>query len=291
MNPVLLTALSQAAPKPKSPRQIVQGAATHVAGMFLTIIATVTYRVRRGGRGMRKKLNFPRAQRFVFWLIVVILTANLVHRIFVSSRAQAASQTPYTVVRTESGFDKAGTLRYTNYYVEALRSDGSTMWRASTSQVQQRKIFFANGDEVLTQDLLERKSTYPKRFAGAPLQRDPKSHCTSADDTKGLWVPSGEESIGGHRAARMVLTSGGRTFTAWYALDVGCALLQQRLEHETGVTVQNLTSLVVGEPDRALFQVPVSYQETPPSGLFVKIPDAVKQRLDQNYYGVRARTP
>ncbi len=84
---------------------------------------------------------------------------------------------------------------------------------------------------------------------------------------------------------------------AWHALDAGCALVQVRAEHDTGVTVQNLTSLVQGEPDQALFQVSGTFQEVPPSGLFVPIcsggdsckslPDEVKQRLDQNYYAAR----
>ena len=139
--------------------------------------------------------------------------------------------------RTEKAFDRTGTLRYTNHYVEARRGDGSIMSSASTAVVQQRKIDYANGDEVRMNELAEKKSTYPKKYAVVPGQRDPQASCSRADDAVAGWVPSGEERIGGYRTIRMVHAGGQRTMTAWYALDAGCALLQFRFEHETGVTV------------------------------------------------------
>jgi hypothetical protein len=58
--------------------------------------------------------------------------------------------------------------------------------------------------------------------------------------------------------------------------------------------------LSAGEPDAALFAVPATFQEVPPSGLYVpvclngkssSVPDAVTERLDQNYYNIRSLAP
>ena len=87
--------------------------------------------------------------------------------------------------------------------------------------------------------------------------------------------------------------------TMWLALDADCAVVQQRFEHETGVSVQSLKSLIIAEPDSALFQVPLNFEEVPPSGLYVpvcgpsgrcsSVPDAVKQKLDRFYYALRGQ--
>ncbi len=98
-----------------------------------------------------------------------------------------------------------------NHYIEALRSDGSAMWQATTSLVHQRTIYLVNGDESMTNDLLQKKSTFPQ------------------------------------------------TTTTWYVPAADCALVQLRYEHEDGVTVQNLSSLVLAEPDPALFKVSESF--------------------------------
>ena len=248
-------------------------------------------------------INWKRFGQFLLGSIIAILGANLGRLIYKASSVQAASATfPYTVLRTESGFDQTGTLKYTNHYVEAVQSNGSWMWRGSTNEVQQRKLFFANGDEVRTNELLARKSTYPKQHAGAILRRNPQTSCFSEEDLKAGWTPSGQDSIGGHRAFRLVNTASKRTMTVWYALDAGCALLQQRFEHETGVTEQSLAALIPGEPDAAHFQIPASFQEVAPSGLFAcsgtdsdckstPLPDYVGQRLDKRYSDKRAKAP
>jgi len=252
---------------------------------------------------MINRLNSKWVWRCIFWLITAVLAVNLgrlAYQGWVPRKVQAASGRPYTVLRTESGFDKRGTLRYTNNYVEALRADGSNMWSATTSLVQQRTINFANGDQVLTNELIRKMSTYPKNFAAVPVRRDPEASCLSESAIKTGWIADGTETIGGYRAARQVLKASNRTLIAWHALDVGCALLQQRLEHQDGITVQNLASLILGEPSPALFNVSPDFQEVPPSGLYEplckggsckSLPEPVKQRLDDNYYQVRSKAP
>jgi hypothetical protein len=236
--------------------------------------------------------------------MVAILTLNvgrLVYKGFRPARVRAASTVAYTVLRTEKVFDDVGTLRYTHHYVDAVRSDGSKMWRGTTKDVQQRGIDFANGDHVKTSELIGKKSTYPKLYAGPPVPRDPAAGCVTVQEQNPRWTIGGEESIGGgYRAVRMVMNLGdARTLTMWYGLDVGCALLHQRFQHETGVTEQNLDAVILGEPDAALFQVSASLKEVPPSELFdcldrkggtcTALPDETKQRLDKTYHDVHLK--
>ena len=97
----------------------------------------------------------------IFGLIATVLCANLARLIYVSSaRAQPGTFVAYMVLRKEIGFDKAGIPKYTIHYAEAVRSDGSRMQRITEARSEQRKLFFANGDEVRTNDFLFRKSSY-----------------------------------------------------------------------------------------------------------------------------------
>jgi hypothetical protein len=241
----------------------------------------------------------------VFWTAAAVLAVNLGRLVYNGWRpltARAASGRPYTVVRTENGYDKGGSLKYTIQYVEALRTDGSTMWRATTPIVQQRRIHIAYGDKILTNEPLARKSTYPKFFAqGAPLPREPTDSCLIASEKKIGWIVDGSDSIGGNRTVRLVYAGPKYTIKAWHALDAACALLQQSFEDDSGRTVQTLASLVLGEPNAGLFQVPATFQEVPPSRLHDPIctaggsctspPEEIKQRMDNKYLAVRANTP
>lgn len=239
-----------------------------------------------------KHLTWKRGGLILCWVAIAALSLNIYRSGFVRgpATAKAASLGAYTVLRTETGFDKNGNLRYTNHYVEAVRSDGSTMWRGSTSKAQQRKISFTNGDYIRTNELTGRKSTYPKRFAGgAPPQKNPLTSCLNADDANAGWTFAGEETVEGHRAARLVNVSGKRTMTMWDALDVACATLRLRFEDKDGVTEQVVSALVPGEPDAALFRVPDSFQEVAPSALHGSLPDSVSKRIDKNYNDLRAQ--
>ncbi len=251
---------------------------------------------------LKHTMSIKRSGQFLLWSAVALLSLNVGRLIYNSSvHVQAASYVPYTVIRTEKGFDQSGSLKYTNHYIEALRSDGSTMWKGSTKDVQQRKIFFANGDEIQTNELPARKSTYPKAHVGIPFQRNSASSCFNVDELKAGWAPGGEDMVGGHRAFRLVNKSSNRTMTVWYGLDAGCALLQQRFEHETGVTEQSLAALILGEPDTSHFQVSDTFAEVPPSVLLScsgagsvcksEMPESIKQKLDKRYADARAKNP
>ena len=173
------------------------------------------------------------------------------------------------------------------------------MWRGTTKDVQQREIDFANGDHITTNELGGRKSTYPGKYAGPSALRDPKASCANVHDTEAGLVVSGEDNIAGYRAVRMVMNVGsGGTLTMWYGLDLGCAVVQSRFQHESGQTEQKLAAVILGEPDAALFQLSASLKEVPPSELFAcpqqgractPLPDEMKQRLDKTYDDARAK--
>jgi hypothetical protein len=174
------------------------------------------------------------------------------------------------------------------------------VWRLSSLVERQRRIAFPNGDGVVINELTGKKSTYPKNFPGLRVQRDPNTSCSSGVDAKVGIAFEGTDYVGGYRALRFGQVSGHGVWKGWYAPDIGCALVQMRLEHDTGVTLQELASLTLGDPDSSLFQVPASLVETPPSGLYTPkcfngkcdtIADSIKARLDKKYYEVRSQTP
>lgn len=238
----------------------------------------------------------------VLWGIVAILAVSLVWRVYKGAlplTVRAASPV-YTVIRTEKAYDKAGNLRYTNEYVDAVRSDGAVMSRFSSAIDRQRRIGFPNGGGIMINELIGKKSTYPKNFPGLRVWRNPNTSCSSEADARVGMVLEGVDYVGGHRALRFGEINRHGAWKSWYVPDVGCALVQMRLEYDTGVTVQELSALILGEPDPSLFQIPASLEETPPSALHVPkcfngkcttIPDSLKARLDKNYYAARSQTP
>ncbi len=249
---------------------------------------------------MQTSTNRRLASRALWTAAALILSFNLA-RVVVVSRAQALTYKAFTILRTESGYDTNGVLKYTNHYEEAVRGDGSRMWKGVTGQVQQRRIFFANGDEVRIDDVASHKRTYPHLHAGPTATRNPASSCSDTNDSRTGWTQAGQETIGQYAAIEFVRRSGPRTTTAWYTPDYGCAMVQLILQHETGVTRQDLAALIPGEPDPSLFRIAESVEEVPPSITFDPcssgagnacshaLPDVVKQRLDSAYYAARAK--
>lgn len=229
------------------------------------------------------------------------LVASLGWRVYTVPLKARAAAPVYTVVRTETAFDKAGNGLYTTEYLDAVGTDGSRVSRIWSPVGRQRHITFANGEGVAINELIGKKSTYPKKFPFLQVKRDPDRSCSSDVDAKVGAAIEGTDYIGGHRAVRFGHVNAEGDWKAWYAPDAGCALIQQRFEYDGGVTVQQLVSLGFGEPDPALFQVPASIQETPPSGLYVPqclngkcdkpLPDSVKTMLDKKYYEVRTQAP
>ncbi|HKD08751.1 MAG TPA: hypothetical protein VKB79_22805 [Bryobacteraceae bacterium] len=232
-------------------------------------------------------------RKVLFWsfaALLIIGVAGIVYKVFRPTSVCAASSTAYTIVRAERVFDPNGALRVTNYYLEARRSDGSRVWGHTTPEVQDRRIYFANGDSVRINDLAARKSTYLQKQVGGMLVRDPAVDCMTPQDVSQGILPAHERAYG-HPAVRFAQTWGRERLTMWYSLDFGCSILQQRFEHENGVSEQGLTSLTQGEPEASLFEVSSASQEVPPSRLFdcptqtgSCIGDAMAAQMDKDYY-------
>jgi len=246
--------------------------------------------------------SVSRLSNMVLWGTAAALAVTLLwraHQGMAPLTVRAASPV-YTVIRTEKAFDKAGNLRYTNEYVDAVRGDGAVMSRFSSLIDRQRRIGFPDGEGIVINEQIGKKSTYPKKFPGFRVRRNPDTSCSSEADARAGIAFEGVDYIGGYRAPRFGQVHGHGAWKSWYAPDAGCALVQMRLEYDSGVTVQELSALTLGEPDPSLFQVPASLEETPPSGLHVPhcfngkcttIPDSLKARLDNNYYAAQSQTP
>ncbi|MGC2656730.1 MAG: hypothetical protein WA324_02055 [Bryobacteraceae bacterium] len=227
---------------------------------------------------------------------LLVSVAGLVCAWLRPTPARAASNLAYTVMRTEAGFDNAGMQRYTNYYVEAQRADGSKVFRATTKDVQNRELYFANGDHVRVNELMGAKSTYPGEGVPELAAKSPETSCVSKNELAQGWIVKEGETIGGYRTARSTRVTHDGTFMIWYGLDLGCAVLQLRYQHGNGVTEQTLTKVIPGEPDYALFQLSAALNEVPPSALLkcsvancTPLPDDYKTRIDQRYYDARAK--
>lgn len=243
--------------------------------------------------------------RYRLWsaAIILALTAGwLIYMRFSMPKAYGYAPFSYTAVYTEKVFDDTGTLRATDLYSVAVRSDGSRMMKYSgprgAETVAVRTIHFANGDEIRINEISERKSTFPRLHDGGPTLRDPESLCVQNQNEAVV----GEGTIGGYRTVQIKAGS----LTNWYALDQGCAMVQSRFEHDSGVTERIFISLIPGEPDGALFRAPASFLEVPPSQLssYQDAEDSkggaapstrsqaqaiYLQRLDQLYYGCQAK--
>lgn len=229
-------------------------------------------------------------------LALVFLAGGLLYVWLRPTPAHAATSLAYTVMRTEAVYDNTGTQRYTNYYVEAQRADGSKVFRSTTNDVQNRELYFANGDHIRVNELMGAKTTYPGVSGEARVMRSPDESCVSRTELQAGWLVNSGEPIGGYRTARATLTTRDGPLTIWYGLDLGCAVLQLRLQHSNGATEQKLTAVIPGEPDPALFQLSAALNEVPPSELLScsrancgPLPAGYNERVDQHYYEIRAR--
>jgi hypothetical protein len=169
------------------------------------------------------------------------------------------------------------------------------MFRSTTKDVQKRELYFANGDHIRINELMGAKSTFLNESEGRLPARAPEASCLSQQEAASGWVVSGQDLIGGYKSARITRVAKDRTWTIWYGLDLNCAVLQERLQHETGVTEQRLTAVTLGEPDTALFQLSTALKESPPSQLLgcpsgpcATPPAPYLERIDRHYYEVRA---
>jgi hypothetical protein len=178
---------------------------------------------------------------------------------------------PYTVTLREILHSPDGTAKITNEITQAVRSDGSRVWRF-VSKGSSRTLNLSSGVQVDTNDLTKTKTSMMRADINpASLQRDPGSKCLNTFTGKPMGSTLetflGAETVAGYRTAKIAPAKDSEAaITSWYALDYGCALVKQRWEFSTKeVSEKELVALVAGEPDATLFEVAADYREVPPS--------------------------
>lgn len=194
---------------------------------------------------------------------------------------------PYTLVLRETSHQPDGSSVVTQESTWAVRGDGSLARRFTQLGARlgaQRDLQFANGEEVVINELTSIKSSTSVAGVNPALwQRDYRSNCVNSlagtpfSSTSEKLV--GEEMVDGYRTAKVV----SRNKTAWYALEHGCALVRDRAEWgNNGVSEHRLVSLTPGEPDASLFHVPAEAKEAPPSVRLLSSEKDAGSRCDAN---------
>jgi hypothetical protein len=209
-------------------------------------------------------------------LLVTLIAGLGVPLLSQSTVKSQSTRLPYTATFVET-VTANGTSGTAAHYTFAMRSDGSTVQRVGTASRGGRTLFFATGVRVVTDDAQRRKSSEPGELS--PQWRRPQNHCALGD----IFV--GEEVVNGLRAAKVTGRSD-RTRTEWFALDMDCASLGSQLDYPDGQRSRTeLVSFTRGEPDPALFDVPVDYVEGPPSSLLP--PGLVQSEQTKGIFEVR----
>lgn len=202
---------------------------------------------------------------------------------------------PYTVVLDEDIVDPFGRHHQGGRYTTAVRGDGSYV-RAMEAlgvtgvnqQLSRRTVFLASGLRVATDDIRERKTTtleVPPRV----FLRDPGLECRLAYSSPLPGTGEAVESTGEFIAGFRVVRIRGRGWDrAWYAPELGCALLKGVIVINGSTTTQVASLAAAGEPDPALFEVE-RLTEVPPS-VRLNIQDpATAAAQDEQYFAKRKR--
>ena len=208
--------------------------------------------------------------RWALVLVVIGVTAQAGRLLHLQIKARAIrvhGPIPHTVTLRETIHAPDGTTTSSGEITQAVRSDGSTLWRWTGNKGSQRTLHFSSGLEVETKDFDNTKTSMMNPNQNpAFLLRDPNSKCLNSFAGKRVGSPPetflGQETFAGYRTAKIA----DGIVTEWYALDYGCALVKDRWEFSsTEVTEKELVAIVPGEPDATLFDVPAHYREVPPS--------------------------
>lgn len=200
------------------------------------------------------------------WLVALALVLNIVrlqlHHRDEEARRMRIVHIPYTVRLHETVTTRTGATRDGSDFITASRSDGAFARRIETvnsgEQSVRRFIRFADGTSLFVDDFLERKIV-SKHEVWKSI-RDPTTLCMksySGDPIVTSVVYDGSEVVSGHQTARLKM--GG--VTQWVALDLNCAVLQQRAWlAEGGFSEQRAVYIDMAEPSSALFDVPDHYK-------------------------------
>ena len=218
----------------------------------------------------------PKVLSILLFLLIALVglaaqAGRVIHLRTNPQEVRVGEPIPYTVTLREILHSPEGTARITNEITQAIRADGSRVWRF-VNKGSSRILNLSSGLQVDTNDLTRTKTSMMRADIDlARLQRDPGSKCLNTFTGKPMDSTSetflGVETVAGYRTAKIAPAKDSEgAITSWYALDYGCALVKQRWEFSTNeVSEKELVALVAGEPDATLFDVPANYREVPPS--------------------------
>lgn len=198
----------------------------------------------------------------VFLVLICALVLSLVARKPATARADnsysAKNPTPYTLILRWDSFDKNGKLSHSMEETSAVRRDGAMATIIRDTGENSTTLEFPRKAKVLLRDSKRLRSSVSTQ--SIPLLRDPQHSCAVPNEQP-------EARTGNVAGYPAVMVKGGDR-TSWYAIDNGCALLQESWHFSTGeVCEKHLVSLTMGEPAATLFELPESYEEVTPSAL------------------------
>jgi hypothetical protein len=257
------------------------------------------------------------SSRLGFCLVSALLVGVAASLGFVLAQQSLAATTSIvslTATMRESLFDADGAIKVNKLYVVATRGDGSTVRKRDWSKpgggtIQQRRILDLTAmEEIVVDGLTDSVTTVPLRKQVVDYYRH--THSCAGAAASGS-IPT--ESILGYAVVKVTEESGEAAVRVrterWLAPALGCFALRTAFSHfqtDSGsyrlVNQREAIDVLLGEPDRSLFEKPSGYLERSPSARrteylrrypekSVTCPDCMKdndKQADDVYYSRRA---
>lgn len=238
-------------------------------------------------------MTYRKSIRYIFWLLVILLSANAIRTHFSSLKAALvpAKIVPYTVVLQDYTIQPDGSSIVQSKLTMAVRSDGSRVMYSTSidpAGLAERTIDFSSGRKVIVMERIRKKSTtFDSSKANPGLWLVYASNNCLMQGSDLQEEVADHEVIGGYRTVKLSTNfSSGSKMTRWLALDYGCALVQDRFEWQDGqASEKKLLSMTTSEPMTALFDEPAQFDEVSYSNLLSLGPSATSQ--DSYYYSHR----
>ncbi|MCC6860571.1 MAG: hypothetical protein IT158_18535 [Bryobacterales bacterium] len=227
--------------------------------------------------------------------------------------------TAFTVTRVHTLSRADGTVTLQMAELCARSSEGAVVdqrvnIRPGNTEEESRAITLPKARKYLVvSDSLEALSTYYLSPAAAAEAREKASDPTCRQKSIGatVFAMKGVATSLGHHVVKLAAENKGAHFESWEAPELDCfPLYSLTITKNADGSVnsrdeQVTTSVVTGEPQAALFAVPATYSERPPSEVTAMLLSrfenfdaktcptctAAAERLDRNYYASRQHMP
>src|SRR5262245_10632389 len=175
---------------------------------------------------------------------LVVNTVRLAMAAPSTPRPATSEPVAYTATSVGSFVYPGGTSRQMVRYLLAVRADGSyvdyqeNLFRKTSHSMSKRLIVFASRLQIEVDEIRELKSSMMLR-GFKDRRRDPSSRCLNGRDGTQYWpgeIVIGEEDVKGARTVKVA----SQNILFWFNIDVGCALMKQRIDAGNGVINEQL---------------------------------------------------